>query len=81
MRFLEGAVGRGNDPHPHLARHHVAHGLALPGLQHAQKAALHLGRHVAHFVEEHGAAVGLLEEPRLVGHRSREGAALVAEEL
>ena len=39
------------------------------------------GRHLADLVEEQGAAVGLLEEARLVGDRARERAAHVAEQL
>src|SRR5712691_4693664 len=80
-RLLEITIGGGDDAHPNLARDHVPHGLDLARLQHAEELGLHLERHVADLVEEHGAAVRPLEEAGLVRHRAREGPPLVAEEL
>ena len=50
-------------------------------LEHPQQLHLHGERHVRDFVEEQGAAVGLLEDASSGSHRTGEGASLVAEEL
>jgi hypothetical protein len=55
--------------------------LILLLLQHAQNLGLRLRAHVAHFVEEDGAAVRLLELPDLLLGRARERPLLVAEQL
>ena len=52
-----------------------------PGLQRAQKLCLDLQRHVANFIEEHGAAVGLFEQSFAVVISARKSAAPVAEEF
>ena len=50
-------------------------------LQNPQQPGLRLGRHVADFVEEQGAAGGLLEAAGIAVGGAGEGAALVAEQL
>src|SRR5688572_32683903 len=50
-------------------------------LQEAEQLRLQGGSHLADLVEEHGAAVGDLEETFFSGLRVREGALLVAEQL
>jgi len=50
-------------------------------LQHLEQPRLDLRVHVAHLVEEHGAPVGDLQQPRLAGHGARERASFVTEEL
>src|SRR5215510_920939 len=79
--LLEVTIGRRDDPYANLAGDHVSDRLALARLEHAQEPALHLRRHIADLIEEDRPAVGLLKEAWLVRHRSRECAALVAEEL
>ena len=75
------AVGRGDQAHVDPQRPGAAEPLELVLLQHAQDLGLRAGAHVADFVQEQRAAVGLLEpaDPLLVGARER--ALLVAEEL
>jgi hypothetical protein len=75
------AVGGGDDAHVHLHRARAAHRPHLAFLQHAQQLDLEGGRGFADFVEEHGAAVGTLEQADVVFHRAGEGAALVAEQF
>ena len=74
-------VGGGDDAHVHLDGLRAAQPLELALLEHAQE--LHLGGqgHLAHLVEEEGAAVGALEAALAAGHRAGEGAPLDAEEL
>ena len=54
------ALGRGRAEREHL-----------PLLEHAQELGLRLERHVADLVEEERAAVGALDEARLVADRRR----------
>ena len=61
------------------ARAAEPHELAL--LEHAQQLGLDRRRHLADFVEEQHAAVGLLDASRLGADRAGERAALVAEQL
>jgi hypothetical protein len=56
-------VRRGDDPHVGLDRRMAADAVEMPVGQHAQQAGLQFGRHVADFVEEQRAALGLLEAP------------------
>ena len=75
------AVGRGDDAHVHAQRAGAAEPLELVLLEHAQDLRLRARAHVADFVEEQRAAVGLLEaaDALLVG--AGEGALLVTEQL
>jgi hypothetical protein len=59
----------------------ATHTLDLPLLEHAQELGLHDHGHVADFVEEEGAVVGLLELADVAGGRAGERAFLVAEEF
>ena len=74
-------VGGGDDADIALDRRAAADGRVLALLQYAQQAGLRLHRHVADFVEEQRAALGLLEAAgrALVG--AGEGALLVTEEF
>jgi hypothetical protein len=56
------AMGRRHDSHIGLDRRATADRHVFAFLQHAQKARLRLGRHVADLVEEQRAAGGLLEQ-------------------
>ena len=75
------AVGGGDQPHVDLDRPRAAEPLELVLLQDAQDLGLRVGAHVADFVEEQRAAVGLLEaaDALLVGAGER--ALLVTEQL
>ena len=75
------AVRRGDEPHVHPQRTRAAQALEFVLLQHAQDLCLRARAHVADFVEEQRAAVGLLEaaDALLVGAGER--ALLVAEQL
>ena len=75
------AVGRGDQPHVDAERPRAAEALELVLLQHAQDLGLRVRAHVADFVEEQRAAVGLLEaaDALLVGAGER--ALFVAEQL
>src|SRR5213595_4193773 len=53
----------------------------LAVLEHAQQLHLEGGAHLAHLVQEDGAAVGELEHASALPDRARERAALVAEHL
>ena len=64
-----------------LDRLATAHGLDHPFLDGPQQLDLHVQRQVADFVQEEGAAMGQLEAADPVGHRTGEGAALVAKEF
>jgi hypothetical protein len=59
----------------------AADAVELPVGQHAQQARLQVEGHVADFVEEQRAALGLLEAAAALRLRAGEGAALVAEQL
>ena len=75
------AVGRGDQPHVDAQRARAAQPLELVLLQHAQDLRLRARAHVADFVEEQRAAVGLFEaaDALLVGAGER--ALLVSEQL
>ena len=75
------AVGGGDHAHIHLVFAVGAQALQLATLQHAQELGLHGQRELAHFVEEQGAVVGLLEFAAPLGQRASEGAAHMAEQL
>jgi hypothetical protein len=68
-RLGQVAVGRGDQPHVDLDRLAAADPLERPLLQHAQQLDLQRRRYLADLVEEHGAAVGLLEPPTRCGRR------------
>ena len=74
-------VRRRDDADVHLDRPRRPEPLDLPFLQHAQDLGLRLRAHVADFVEEDRAAVGLLELADLLLGRAGERALLVAEQL
>ena len=74
-------VRRRDDADVHLDRARGAETLDFPLLQHPQHLGLRLGAHVADFVEEDRAAVGLLELADLLLRRAGERSLFVAEEL
>src|SRR5262249_18085197 len=78
---FEIAVGGGDEAQVERARRKGADAGDLAGLDDAQELDLQAHRQLADLVEEHGAAVGALEEAGLVAAGAGEGAALVAEEL
>src|SRR5688500_9292905 len=78
---LQVLVRRGDDPDVALDRSRRTEPLHLAFLQHAQHLCLRFGTHVADFVEEDRALVGLLELADLLLGRACEGSFLVAEEL
>ncbi len=79
--LLEVLVRRRDDAHVDLDRPRRSEPLDLALLQHAQHLGLRLGAHVADFVEEDRAAVGLLELADLLLGRAGERSLLVAEQL
>ena len=79
--LLEVLVGRRDHADVDLDRPRRAEALDLAFLQHAQHLGLRLGAHVADFVEEDRAAVGLLELADLLLGRARERSLLVPEQL
>ena len=74
-------MGRGQEPHVHLAVAHVPEPAVAQVLHDLQQLGLHLQVDVPDLVEEHRPAVGDLQEALLGRHRSREGALLVSEQL
>ncbi len=80
-RCLEVLVRGGDHAHVDLDRHLAADPVELALGQHAQQAGLQLRRHVADFVEEQRAAVGLLEAAAAQRVGAGEGALLVAEQF
>jgi hypothetical protein len=60
-------VRRGDDAHVDLHRHMTAHAVELAVGQNPQQTRLRVRRHVADFIEEQRAAVGLLESGRDAG--------------
>ena len=79
--FLHVAVGGGDDADVHLDRLGAADAVDFAFLDGAQYLGLKRRRHLAYFVEQQGAAVGLLELAQAPGHGAREGPLLVAEEF
>ena len=75
------AVRGGHDSHVHFDRPLSADANQLGLLDHAQQADLRRECELADFVEEQRAAVGLLEPALAPGHRTGEGALLVAEQF
>ncbi len=71
---LQVGVGRRDHPHVHLLDAGRADALDLAGLDHAQQHHLDLRGGLADLVQEERAAVGALEEPRLVADRAGVGA-------
>ena len=79
--LLQVLVRGGNHAHMGLDGRVAAHPVELAVRQHAQKTRLQIKRHVADFIEEQRAALGLLEAAAPLRLRTGEGAALVAEEF
>ncbi|EGY01559.1 hypothetical protein AZA_55281 [Nitrospirillum viridazoti Y2] len=75
------AVGGGDEADVHLLHLRAAHRLEGAGLDEAQDLGLQLHRHLAHLVQEQGAAVGLARGARAVADRPGEGALHMAEDL
>src|SRR5690606_24248571 len=74
-------VRRRDEPEVHGSRLEPAEALHPALFEHPKELRLRGERHLAHFVEEHGAALRRLEETWLRRDGARERAALVAEEL
>src|SRR5205814_2527117 len=77
----EVAVRRREEAHVDDARAHGADARHLARLEDVEELRLHAQRQLADLVEEHGAAVGRLEEAGARLRGAGEGAALVAEQL
>ncbi len=75
------AVGGGDDADVDLDRLGAADAVDLALLDGAQELGLEMERHLGDFVEQQGAAIGLLELADATRHRTGEGALLVAEQL
>ncbi len=75
------AAGGGYDASRQRTRASSADALVLPFLEDAEQTRLETHVELPHLVEEQGAAGGELQASTAPGHRSREGAPLVAEEL
>ena len=75
----EVAVGGSNDPNVALQGSCAAKPLELMFLQHTEYLGLRVGTHVADFVEEQIAPVGLLEAPHALSVGAGERPLLVAE--
>src|SRR6266536_2386712 len=80
-RFVEIAVGGGDDAHVDLPDPRRSDRLHFSRLEHPKHLRLRPSGHVADFVQEDRAAVGLDEFSDLLAHRAGEGALLVPEEL
>ena len=78
---LQVLVGGGNHAHMGLDGRMATHAVELAVRQHTQQACLQVKRHVADFVEEQRAALGLLKPPAPLRLRAGEGATLMAEEF
>src|ERR1700694_6196486 len=72
---------RRDDPKVGAQRRVAAHAIVFTVGEHAQKPYLQIGRHVANFIEEKRAAVGLLEASAARALRAGERTAFVTEEL
>lgn len=79
--LVEVFVGGGEDADVDVDGEVVADAADFLFLEDAEQAALELGGHGPDFVEEQGAAVGVMEETVLVGDRAGEGALAMAEEF
>ena len=80
-QLFQGAVGGRDEPHVDLDRLVVADARDLLLLQHAEQLDLRAHRHVADFVEEQRAAVGVLERADPIGVGVGKGPLHVAEQL
>ena len=74
-------VRGGNHAHIGLDRRMAAHTVKTAIAQNPQQARLQLKRHVANFIQEQGAAIGLLKTSAPLALRARESAPLVAEQF
>ena len=74
-------VRRGNHAHIRLHGRMAAHTVEMPVGQHTQQSRLQIERHVADFIEEQRAALGLLEATTALRLRAGERTALVAEQF
>ena len=79
--LLQVLVGGRNYAHVGFHRTMTAYAVKVAVAQHAQQAGLQIERHVANFIEEQGAAVGLFKTPPAHRLRASESAALVPEQL
>ena len=79
--LLQVLVGGGDHAHVGLDGVVPAHAVEMAVAQHPQQPGLQVERHVADFVEEQRAALGLLEAATAHGLRAGEGAALMAEQF
>src|SRR5690349_10123074 len=79
--LLEILVGGSDHAHVDLDRRLPAHAIELAFGQHAQQSRLQRRRHIADFVEEQRAEVGLLEAAAALRIRARERTLLVTEQL
>ena len=75
------AIGGGNDTRPQRDALDAAHPLELALLQYPQELRLQPERHVADLIQEERAVAGQLALAQLLDHRTREGTALMPEEL
>src|SRR5690606_1714963 len=78
---FEVAIARGDEADIHVHGSHATDALELRLLNRPQQLDLDLEGDLADLVEEEGATVRQLESSRTAGDRTREGTALVAEEL
>ena len=74
-------VRGGDDAHVRSHGAVTAHAVELAVAQNTQQTGLKVKRHVSDFVQEQGAAIGLLKAATACGLRTGESAALVAEEF
>ena len=74
-------VGRGDDAHVHADQFAATDAEEFAFGQHAQQAGLQRQRHVADFVEEQRAAIGLLEASDVSSLRTSERTGFMAEEF
>ena len=79
--LLQVLVRGGNHAHIGLDGVVATDAVKMPVRQHAQQPCLQVKRHVANFIEEQRAAIGLLEAAAPHGLRAGEGAALMAEQF
>ena len=73
-------VGGGDHPHVQVQRTPTTHSLHLAFLQHAQQLGLQRQGHLGDFIQQQGAALGLLELARVGLRGAGEGALLMAEQ-
>src|SRR5690554_3258570 len=80
QRF-EMLVSGGNNAHIHSDRYVSTNAVELTIGQYPQQPRLGLGGHIANFIQEQRAAVGLLKASLATGHRAGKGAFLMAEQF